>query len=683
MKNLNIKYNILYLSAITCISVGCSEDLYDGEYKPSLKSHYLKVSQNEFVFNNNEETKTGSITSENSWSFTNIPSWLSISPSSGDYDAEFSITAKKNDSIYSREAIFYISAKYPDYNIRRVLTASQKEGSPYITFPQYSSSSIEIEGQSNNLTIDVNTNIPDLVATFSEEWAEASYNSEAKTINIEIQPNETDFSRNGNIIVTSKEYNKTALLTILQQASEVSVVEGNDMNFDADGGNQTRIISSDLPWSAKTTYPWIDFSPKSGDAGETTMTITTLPSYDAKERIGQIYFYFGEAQKSYIGITQTGRYINISEKSIVLSSDEGSEAKVDIDSNIDWEISSSPEWLVINDLQGNAGSSILTITASKNNSLKSRSGTIIVTDSKTGGIQTKLTVTQNGLDFGDNTILEFSWHQSSLALDIPLPGEWTAAVSDEWITLSDYSGNGNMTIDISVLKNEGEDPRSGKILVLSEGKTFEIAVVQDGQYIKLDNTLGEISAVGGKLTLSVASSINTVWKIEDVSTTDEWISVDDTNNNEYIINVDYNPSIVNRTATFVLYPTDDDVSEGNAQGIKFFIKQFGRTISCDVSKIEMLSGGGTSQTYKISADGNYSINKGAGDNWFSIVHDSATNTYYTVVTSNNSDENRVGHIVLSLSNLPNGENLSQEIEVIQYKKGINILFDNFEEEKIW
>lgn len=74
------------------------------------------------------------------------------------------------------------------------------------------------------------------------------------------------------------------------------------MSYDADGGSQTRTIKSELPWTAQTTYSWIEFSPKSGNAGETAMTITALPSYESDERLGQIYFYFGDTEKKYIGI---------------------------------------------------------------------------------------------------------------------------------------------------------------------------------------------------------------------------------------------------------------------------------------------------------------------------------------------------------------------------------------------
>ncbi|MCM1140929.1 MAG: hypothetical protein NC453_20355 [Muribaculum sp.] len=683
MKITNIKLVAITAFAFSSLLMGCSEYVYDGAWKPSLQSQYLIISPRDFEFGNGEETKTGSITSENAWSFTSVPSWLSLSPSNGNSDADFTIASKTNESVSNREAVFYVSTNNTTSKIQRTLTASQTGASPYISFPEYSSSTITIEGKSDYLIIDVNSNIPDLTATFSQSWASATYNSETKTVNVEIQANETNSSRNGILTVSSLQYSKTAKLTISQLASGVTVLEGIAMSYDADGGKQTRTIKSDLPWTAQTNYSWIEFSPKSGNAGETTMTITTLPSYESDKRIGQIYFYFGDTKKKYIGITQAGRYLTTTPNKITLSADENSSEKITIDSNISWELSTCPEWLTLSQNKGDAGISNITITAQKNNSLNSRSATIVIQDSQTGGITSSITVTQIGLDFGDNTTLEFSWHQSSINLDIPLPGTWNAAVSDGWITLSEYTGSGNKTIMVYVSKNESENLRSGKILFTSEGKTIEIVVVQSGQYINLDNTSSEFSAMGGSLTLTVASSVNTEWEIEYSNNDKSWVQVEKISEEEYTLNVEYNPSSLARSATFILRPTDKDVSEIYAPGVKLSIKQSGRDISCETSKISVFASGGTSQTYKISADGNYSIEKKPEDTWYTVVSDPSTQTFYIVVTDNTSNSDRTGHIILSLSELPNGESVTRDIEVYQYKSGIHITFDDYDEDAKW
>lgn len=681
MKITTVKLVAITSFAIASLLMGCSEEIYDIAYKPSLESRYLSVYPRDFEFGNGVETKTGSIRSENAWSFTSVPSWLSLSPLSENYDADFTVTSKTNESVSNREAVFYVSTNNTTSKIQRTLTASQTGSSPYITFPEYSSSTITLEGKSQCLIININSNIPDLTATFSQPWGSASYNSEAMTVNVEIQANETNSSRNGTLTVSSSQYSKTAKLTLSQLASGVTVIEGGAMDFDAEGGSQKRTIKSDLPWTAKTTYSWIEFSPKSGNAGETTMTITTLPSYESDKRIGQIYFYYGDTEKKYIGITQAGRYINLSEKTITLSADKGEAKTITVDSNIDWKVTSTPDWVTVTPTNTSVGKNSITISATMNNSLIPRSGTIVIKDAQSGSMSATITVTQEGLDFGDQAVLEFGWKPSSLPLQLSISNKWVAAVSVGWISLSNYSGTGSVDINVSVTKNELDEPREGKIIFTSDGKSLEVLVIQSGQYLLLDSTTGEIGAAGGKIELSVENSVATSYEVEYLSNEQDWVSV---SNHEgvYSMDISANNSISSRTANLVIRATDGDANDRYQQGIKYLISQSGRDISADVSQINMYSKGGTSDEFLIIADGEYSITKGENDFWFSVIHDPEVNTFRIVCAENNTNAVREGYIILSLINLPARETLEKTIKVKQLDYTFSITIDNYEDDEI-
>lgn len=674
--------------AFSSLLMGCSEEVYDGAYKPSLESLYLSVYPRDFEFGNGEETKTGYITSENTWSFSSVPSWLSISPTSGNSNAEFSATSAMNETMANRTSLFYISANTSDWKQQKAITVSQASALPSFRFLNLENTSIYLEGTAQTCTIDVETNLDDLATKVmfdfgSDNWITASYAN--KRLTISISANDDGYERSGRVELWSSAYSKGGTIYITQYKPNLSFNEITSLSFDADGGSQTVKVSSDLSWSALSKESWIEISPSQGAAGDNSVKITVLPSYQSGNRNGKALFYYKDNQSAVgsISISQSGRYLTATPSSLTLSADENSSGSINIDSNIDWTIESHPDWISFNKNNGEAGKSTVTLSATKNNSLNSRSGTIIFRDSKSGGIESRVAVTQNGLDFGDQNILEFNWHQSTLPLNVPLPGTWNAAVSVGWISLSEYSGVGNKAIVVSASKNDGEETRNGKIIFTSEGKTIEVSVVQSGQYIKLDNTSGEFNATGGSLTLNVASSINTSWKVEYPNSDNDWISVNETSPNEFFINIAQNPSSSNRTATFVLYPIDDDVSNIYAQGAKLAIKQSGRVLSCETYKICLFAAGGTSETYKIVADGKYSIEKAPEDNWYTIVSDITSNTFYIVATDNTTNSDRSGQISLSLLDLPNGESSNLSIEVFQYKTGINISFDNFEEETVW
>lgn len=682
MKTTNIKYAVLSAFAFSSLLAGCSEDVYEGAYKPSLESLYLSVYPRDFEFSNGEETKTGSIISENAWSFTGVPSWLTLTPSSGNTDADFSIVSRTNESVSNREAVFYVATNNTTTKIQRTLTVSQTGSSPYITFPEYSSSTITLEGKSDYLIIDINSNIPDLTATFSQSWASATYNSEAKTVNVEIQANETNSSRNGILTVSSSQYGKNVKLTISQLASGVTVMEGIAMSYDADGGSQTRTIKSDLPWTAQTTYSWIEFSPKSGNAGETTMTITTLPSYESDKRIGQIYFYFGDTKKEYIGITQSGRYINVTPTSISLDAQDKTSKEVEVESNIDWKVLYCPEWLSISPQSGTSGKSKFNISATDNRSLNSRSSTVALSNA-TEGIQTTVNVVQSGLNFGDNTVMEFSWKNSGQSLSVPIPNNWITAVSEDWIKLSQYEGNGTTDIIVNVDYNDSEASRQGILSFTSEGKTISITVYQLGQYLQIDKTSGEFSAMGGSLDLTISTSVDITASVEYIGNTTDWISLKNNGNGSYVITADYNPATTLREANIVILPNEDEVSDKIVQGLKFAIKQQGRNISANVSKIIMYSKGGTSNTYSISSDGKYLIEKGTEDYWYSLVSDNSNNTFYIVVTKNTTGAERIGYIRLFLTDLPADDNgKAVIISVEQSGTDYNIDINDYEDDEI-
>lgn len=672
MKSVKTRYGIIAAVALSCLTAGCSEDISDSGWTPSLEGRYLHLAQRDFSFSSNEETQTGHIQSLNDWSFSGLPTWLSLSKESGHGNSDFQITAQANNStVTSREAVFYVSTNATD-KLQRSLTATQAGGSPYLSV---SSSTIQVAGKGGKEVVLVETNIPSLTTTFSQPWATASYNEGTRAVVLNITANSTSSSRSGVLTITSPTYNLTSRLTVTQLAADVTIMEGGNLKYTANGGSQTRTISSDLPWTATSTDSWIEFSPKSGDAGETTMTIAALPSYESKERVGKIDLYFGDTKRKYIGITQDGRYINLTPSAVTVKASGETSASLEVDADIDWSVASCPDWLTITPQNGAAGKSKITVSAAENRSLNSRSSTIRLS-SVNGVVQATASVEQEGLDFGDNTTMEFGWKSSQQELSIPIPSSWNAAVSADWISLSKYAGDGTDNISVTVAQNDGDAMRQGVISFTSEGKTISVNVVQSGQYLTIDKTSGEIGAMGGSIELTVSSSVKVTPTVEYGGDAKDWVIVSGDEKGVYSIAVDYNPSTKSREATLVLMPTDDGVSDQIAQGVKFVIKQSGRGLSADVSEISMYVKGGTSATYNITADGNYTIEKRADDYWYTLISDYANNSFYVVLTENTTGQERTGQILVSLADIHQGdEGKSITITVKQVTSDFNTNID--------
>lgn len=685
MKTSNIICIAISALTISSLLMGCSEDVYESAYRPSLESHYLSVSPRDFQFGNGEETKTGSITSENSWSFTGTPSWLSLAPSSGNSDADFSITSSANETMVSKTAVFYVSAKTSDWSQQRQITASQAAATPFFQFVNLESTSIYLTGESHTLTIDVESNIDDLAVKIydADGWISASYQNKKLTISVGI--NDDGYTRDARVQLWSSSYSKGDVIYITQYKPNLSFDEISSLSFDADGGTQTISVNSEIPWIALSKESWIEITPSEGQAGNNQVKIKALPSYQNETRNGKVLFYYKDNQSSVasVSISQTGRYLNISPTSVTLSAEENSSVTVELSSNIGWEIYTCPEWLSVSPNKGNAGESKISITAQNNNSLNSRSGTITIKDSMTGGIGTSLSVIQNGLDFGDQTTIEFGWQMSTRELFVPIPNKWNAAVSDGWITLSQYSGVGETLCDITVSRNDSQETRTGQIIFSSEGQNITVSVVQEGQYITIDATAGEISAMGGSAELHIDTTIDVMPSIEYDNEVTDWITYEKVSENVYKLSIEYNPSINQRYATFILKPQNSDVKDELANGIRYSIKQFGRDLRVEPSKIILSSKGGTTESYSIVADGSYSIEKPSEYAWFTLVHDEDNSIYYIVATENKTDATREGNIIVSLTNLPEGEVENVIIKVIQssiYNSDIN--YNDYDDDQL-
>lgn len=685
-------YHIIIILTIAFFA-SCSEEIYYNKevYIPSLYSNHLSIYPKDYEFNNGMDESSGQIEAEQSWSFIGVPSWLTISPNNGNGNKGITLKTISNENVNSRQAVFFIESNNPDYKLQRSITASQKGAIPYIEVLNQDNT-INVNASGSTLDINIKTNI-DAISTIlssskysdnSINWATVSYNESSQSITISIAPNTSINSRDAYLKIKSAEYSITRTLTLHQYGS--MMLGDSKVDFDAEGGSQIINIKSDVAWQLNLaeTYSWLNATPTSGDGGSyIDIEISATPSYESSTRNGYINLYF-EGNSSYvkqIRVEQTGRYINTTPSNVNITAEGIADNSINVSSNIDWEIKSAPEWVILDKMKGESGESYIKVSAEKNNSVNARTGSVILSDSHFGGISKTISIQQNGLEISDNT-LEFNWQSSIQSLKIPFPKKWQAAISDGWISLSQYTGTGETLIDVSVLRNDSESMRQGTISITTEGQTFIITVLQQGQYIYIENTNSLIEASGGIVDFTYNSSIEVTPSVEYVGDTQNWINYTEKETG-YNIQIKSNPSSFEREAYFVLSPNTSEVASEWNNGVKFKIYQLGRTLTTDVVQINIFASGGSTELYKIQADGDYLISKKDDVNWFSIIHNIDDHSFYVVVTENDTSEKRVGAILVNLTNLPDGERKEICIPIVQGAGGIDVVIDDFKDPIIW
>lgn len=346
---------------------------------------------------------------------------------------------------------------------------------------------------------------------WNANWISPSGNPTSTSISFYTNENTTTSTRRDNVIITQAESGKTATVSVVQDAGDVSdnyylEVDPTSMSFGASGGTKSYTVSSykkqvingveqsgstDVGWSANVTGSGFSYtstdvtaSANSGSARTGTLKITQDESkYWEEISLSQdaqaisYYFSVSDWQKSVVAAGGTTDAITITST----KTENGST------SNIGWSIDSStlPSWLTWN-------ASSMTFTATANTSTSSREQRIYFEQNESGNRDYAM-VTQAGAAAPDNYV--FTWSDGTTAQKSLTPDSaattgsydlvstkngsahlWDVSSNVSWITTEKASST---RLSYSVTANTGSS-RTGIITASQSesGKTLVIQIVQ-------------------------------------------------------------------------------------------------------------------------------------------------------------------------------------------------------------
>ena len=625
----------------------------------------LNADKSAISFTAQGEARQLVIKSQNvSWELTGAPEWLTISPKSGSGDATVALTATENKDVdNNRVAVLQLKSTTSKYEFSKSITVSQNAAEVFLNT---SESSLTLVPQAVQKEISVSSNV-EWEAISSASWLTVTKPT-TTTLSLNASENTTAGTRKAT--VTLRRVGKTAALATISVVQSEAGVTGSteEVTFEVDGGTKSIDIEADVAWSATTSEAsWLTVTPTNGTGGKASLGITALANNSTASRSGYVYVNIGTTKKLAIPVSQEGISFDVTGTLENFVADGSDEQKLTVESNTAWTVLSCPEWLTVAPTMGSKGTCEITLQATANNSLDSRSATLNIGVEGVTSANENITLTQEGVvtDLGDRS-LDFDWETEQREVEITFPGSWSAMASDDWLTLSQTSGIGEETIVITAATNPGEDARTGTITVASEGRSIKITAVQQGQYLKINSTAGEVGAMGGSVSLTVTTTVGAAATVEYQGTAKEWLTYDSDGKGNYTLQIAYNPSANSRTAQFVIKPTMSGTNTTCSSGVKFAVTQKGRSLSANVSKIVFSVAGGTSGTYTITADSTYTITKPEADDWYTLQQDSANSTFYIVASENTTGQQRNSQLTVSLTGLPSGEEKSLAIEVVQY-----------------
>ena len=371
-----MKKIITLLAIATACLTSCTEDLAK-EYSISLESTRLS-------FDSEGGKQQVSLESTYEWEVSGGDDWCSVSPQSGEGDAEVVFTIDPNMTEDGRSAEFIFTSG----NKKTTLTVTQ-EKKEYSISIEPKELKFGAEGGEQEITV---TSSDEWEVKGESDWCEISLTSgnNGDKVTFFADPYENT-AEERTTIFTFYCGDKDVDLIVTQEAKEYSIsIEPTEIEFEAEGGEQTITITSSDKWEFSSDKYWISASEDNGENGA-IIDILVGENEETEPRTGVAMFRCGD-KRAEVKITQKAKEYSISiEPTEIEFEAAGGEQTITVTSSDSWRLTTSSDWIATSTKSGNNGS-MVNIAVGYNTSDEIRTGIITFT---CGDKTAKFTVTQN------------------------------------------------------------------------------------------------------------------------------------------------------------------------------------------------------------------------------------------------------------------------------------------------
>ena len=627
--------------------------------------------------NDGATDKQINIQSSGTWKIENVPSWMTVSSTTGVGNqtvvfkakernfttsdltsSDFRLISLRNSMKCNVSAVqdrFKFDLEYPNV-LKAIPTRSTK--SYFVSLE--SSGGWEITGRPDWLYISQSS---------SESQGRFDILVGANSAN----PDEST-DRTANIVFTSlihKEAGKTLTRTInvrqrkysfdLTQSS-LATIPAYSNKYDC---HLFVVCSGD--WKISSCPNWLVPDVKSGD-GLSDVNIAFTPSYNtnASSRTGKI-----EVTDNYKG---TVKSINVSQEGFVFDSDSKTFSEIDVINNksftVDFSLTADAPWKIVSgygawvvpDKVSGNGSSRITFTPHPNPNTSKRSTTVRI-HSTINNAYKDIVFQQNEYVFDTQaesySFTELSSDRKSIA--VTSSGKWTVSRCPSWVKLSASSGPGNGTVYLTVDKNVDKSRRNGSFIIASDlnnnlSKTVNVS--QDAYVFDTQHESFSYDPVNSKTDMfNVVSSGD--WRVNECPS---WVGLSHTNGygaeggktTAVTINPSNNLDATSRYAVVEIYSADN-----SSLVKKINVSQGAFVFSLSSSSISFAASNNSDQKVTVKCSGGWTVKSDAS--WLGVKIE---NDALLISASDNTSSERKGSV--TVTSTMNNKTLT--ISVTQAKK---------------
>ena len=191
--------------------------------------------------------------------------------------------------------------------------------------------------------------------------------------------------------------------------------------------------------------------------------------------------------------------------------------EVTVNSIVEWPVDESLDWISISGSASRQGPGTVTISASANNTVYPRSGTVRIAgktfsvSQKARGVEVEYESIVFGVDGG----------MSSVSIHPDGAMSWTAVASDVWIIIfQNASGTGDAEIEYILAPYEGDgSPRTGWIQIGDK----KVYITQRAYDLDITPRADWVTGNAGEGEIGVAAGLNDIWQA--IITEGSWITI--------------------------------------------------------------------------------------------------------------------------------------------------------------
>lgn len=324
----------------------------------------LEVSTDNVSFNSFGSTQSVTITSNDNWSISSKPEWVSIDKTSADGDATIQISTVENNTTIAKsgEIVIFTNDGVASKTIQVRQDAKTVDYADATLSYGYMPGS-----QSIHFTTDGKWTL-----TKDADWITVDQTSGSgdATLTITVDENNTTEKREGTISLLIAD---RVFTIIVRQDCKYVTLSSSAFTFSADAETTQLSIASNTQWTTKVSEggEWLSVTPANG-ANDTDITISVLENKTVNNRSGRIEIEIPNLRTYIIDVIQNRRFIKTDMSSVDFPA-SGGQISFNVTTDGTYEVSKVGTWFGYVK-KGNT----ITVVAQENNTGSIRSGALML-----------------------------------------------------------------------------------------------------------------------------------------------------------------------------------------------------------------------------------------------------------------------------------------------------------------